>query len=293
MIDVASPAMVRKLLTRHNLASRKSLGQNFLVDANIIRKIIAAADLSKDDLVVEIGPGLGAMTVPLAQAADQVVAVEIDRGLAAVLSQVLDGAGRVDIIVADALKTDFDALVLEKSDGRFGFGRQPYKLVANLPYYITSPLLVRLLGEKYNISELVVMVQQEVASRLTATPGTKDFGILSVAVQYYSEVSLLFRLPGSVFYPSPAVESGVVRLKVRPPLVKPLDEDAFFKVVRAAFAKRRKTLLNALTSSGFEIDKSSWQLILKHAAIDPNRRGETLSLAEFAQLTDCYLELRS
>jgi 16S rRNA (adenine1518-N6/adenine1519-N6)-dimethyltransferase len=268
------------------------MGQNFLIDANIIDKIVRAADLSKEDLVVEIGPGLGALTVPLALGAGKVLAVEIDRGLATVLEEVVDGAGDVEIICEDALKVDFDALVAEKTEGRYGVLGKPYKLVANLPYYITSPLLMHLLTAKSNISQLVVMVQHEVGARLAATPGTKDYGVLSVATQYYTKASMLFRLPGSVFYPAPAVDSAVIRLTVQPPAHPAVDEGDFFKVVRAAFAKRRKTLLNALVGSSFGLDKGEWQNILEKASLDPKRRGETLSLEEFARLSG-FLPSRS
>jgi 16S rRNA (adenine1518-N6/adenine1519-N6)-dimethyltransferase len=213
-----------------------------------------------------------------------VLAVEIDRGLALVLQEVVDGAGDVEIIREDALKIDFDALVAEKTAGEFGVGGKPYKLVANLPYYITSPLLMHLLTARSNISQMVVMVQYEVGARLAAVPGTKDYGVLSVAAQYFSQVSILFRLPGTVFYPSPTVDSAVVRLTVSPLAEPAVDEDVFFRIVRAAFAKRRKTLLNALTGSALGYNKEQWQSILKKADLDPMRRGETLSLAEFTKL---------
>ena len=286
MIAVSSPAVVRELLKRNNLACRKSLGQNFLVDANIISKIITEANLTKNDLVVEIGPGLGALTVPMAKTAGKVLAVEIDRGLVSVLSEITAGTGDIEIIEGDALKTDFDALVSEKTNGQYGSGRLPYKLIANLPYYITSPLLAHLLGKKYNISELVVMVQYEVAVRLAAPAGTKAYGVLSVAAQYYSDITILFRIPGTVFYPATAVDSAVVRLTVRPPVTPVDNEEEFFKVVRAAFAKRRKTLLNTLSSSGLGLDKNQLEIILNNTGIDPKCRGETLTLADFARLTE-------
>lgn len=290
MIDVSSPAMVKELLNRNNLACRKSLGQNFLVDANITNKIVKAANLSGDDLVVEIGPGLGALTVPIAKTAGKVLAVEIDRGLVPVLSEVTAGAGDVEIVTGDALKTDLDVLAEEKTGGRHGAGKLPYKLVANLPYYIASPLLMHVLSRRFNVSELVVMVQYEVAARLAALPGVKAYGVLSVAAQYYSDVKIMFRLPGTVFYPTTAVESAVVRLTVRQPSVRVKDEAVFFRVVRAAFGKRRKTLINAL-ASGLAIEKSKLETVLPEAGLDPGRRGETLSLEEFAGLTSHILEI--
>ena len=290
MPDVSSPAVVKELLNRHNLACRKSLGQNFLVDANIINKIVKTANLSKDDLVVEIGPGLGALTLPLAKVASKVLAVEIDRGLATLLPEITAAAGNVEIIASDALKTDIDALAAEKTGGLYGAGGRPYKLVANLPYYITSPLLMHVLSNRYNVSELIVMVQREVAVRLAAPAGSKAYGVLSVAAQYYSDVEIVFYLPGTVFYPTTAVDSAVVRLSARQPQVITGDEGAFFKVVRAAFAKRRKTLLNSL-ASGLGIEKGDLATLLKDVGLDPSRRGETLTLTDFAELTNRILEL--
>ncbi|MDF9407092.1 16S rRNA (adenine(1518)-N(6)/adenine(1519)-N(6))-dimethyltransferase RsmA [Pelotomaculum isophthalicicum JI] len=292
MKEVASPAVVRDLLSRNKLSCRKSLGQNFLIDSNIINKIIEAADLSAGDLVVEIGPGLGALTARIARSAGKVLAVEVDRGLLPLLAEVVEGAGDVEIIHGNALEIDFDNLVLIKTGGRFGRGSGQYKLVANLPYYITSPLLINILQERYNLSRMVVMVQSEVADRLGAAPGTKDYGVLSVIVQYFTDVKVLFRVPRTVFYPSPAVDSAVVRLILRPPLEPVQDEKTFFKVVRAAFGKRRKTLLNSLTDSGFGIEKEVWRAVLESSAIDPGRRGETLCLAEFARLTGCLREIQ-
>lgn len=291
MKEVASPAVVRDLLSRNKLSCRKSLGQNFLIDANIINKIVKAADLTSEDLVVEIGPGLGALTVPLARVAGKVLAVEVDRGLLPVLAEVVDGAGNVEIIHGDALAIDLDELVRERTDGKFGRGGETYKIVANLPYYITSPLLMHMLQENNNLSSLVVMVQYEVAARFTASPGTKDYGVLSVAAQYFADIKVLFSVPRTVFYPAPAVDSAVTFFTVRPPLVPARDEKTFFKVVRAAFGKRRKTLLNSLTNSSFGIEKKVWLAVLERASIAPERRGETLSLAEFARLADCVQEM--
>jgi len=293
LIEVASPAVVRALLSRNKLSCRKSLGQNFLIDSNIVNKIIEAADLSPGDLVVEIGPGLGVLTARIARSAGKVLAVEVDRRLLPVLAEVVEAAGDVEIIHGDALEIDFDSMVQEKTGGRYGRGSGQYKLLANLPYYITSPLLIRILQEHYNISRMVVMVQSEVAARLAAAPGTKDYGVLSIAVQYFTDVKILFRVPRTVFFPAPAVDSAVVRLLVRPPADPVQDEKTFFKIVRAAFGKRRKTLLNSLTDSGFGIDKEVWKAVLESAAIDPGRRGETLSLAEFARLTGSLMEFKA
>lgn len=294
MIQVASPAAVRSIMRRHNIACRKSLGQNFLVDLNIIKKILDSAELTPADLVLEIGPGLGALTAQAAQNAGKVLAVEVDRGLLPVLAETLAGAGDVEVIEGDALKTNFDLLVEEKTGGLFGQGAQKYKLIANLPYYITSPLLMHLLMNRFNFSMAIIMVQLEVAERLAALPGAKQYGSLSVAVQYFTESKILFKVPRTVFFPAPDVDSAVVRLTKRAfPAVPVRSEETFFKVVRAAFGQRRKTLLNSLDGSGLGPDKASWLNILERCGVDASRRGETLTLAEFASLTEGYLDFRA
>lgn len=292
-MEVTSPSAVRAIMSRYGLACRKSLGQNFLVDKNIIEKIIGAADLKTADLVVEIGPGLGALTKPAARSAARVLAVEVDRGLLPVLAKILEGAGDIEVIEGDALKIDFDEMVEEKTGGAYGREGRSYKLLSNIPYAITSPLLIHLLRGRFHFSLMVVMVQLEVAARLVAAPGTRDYGALSVAVQYFAEPEKLFRVPRTVFYPSPGVDSEVLRLTVRPrPAVDVRSEEDFFRVVRAAFGQRRKTLLNSLAGSGLEVPREAWQVILGQAGIDPGRRGETLSLQEFAAVTEQYLGFR-
>jgi len=241
-------------MSRYGLTCRKSLGQNFLVDQNIINKIINAVDLKKTDFVVEIGPGLGALTAPAARRAAGVLAVEVDRGLQSVLAEVLAGAGNVEVIGADALEVDYDEMVEKKTGGAYGRGAGSYKLLSNIPYAITSPLLIHLLTGRFHFSLLVIMVQLEVAARLLAAPGDRDYGSLSVLVQYYTRPEKLFRVPRTVFYPPPGVDSEVLRLEVRPrPAVEVRSEGDFFKVVRAAFGQRRKTLLNALSGAGLDV----------------------------------------
>lgn len=253
---------------------------------------IRAADLSDRDLVVEIGPGLGALTIPLVQNAGRVLAIEVDRGLVPVLAEVLAGAGEVEIVPGDALEMDFDQLVREKTAGEFGPDGGSYKIIANLPYYITSPLLVHILQNRYHLSQVLVMVQQEVAARLAAGPGGKDYGALSVMVQYFTEPEILFKVPRTVFFPAPVVDSAMVRLLLRPPPVQVREEKTFFRVVRAAFGKRRKTLLNALSASDFGLTKETWRLLLEQSAVEAGRRGETLTLAEFARLTASFTAFR-
>lgn len=291
MIQTTSPSAIRNIMQSHGISCRKSLGQNFLIDNNIINKIIAAAKLNDTDLAVEIGPGLGALTIQIARGAGKVIAIEVDRGLVTALSEVLEGAQNVEIVQGDALKIDFDQLIGEMTGGEYGNSGKKYKLMANLPYYITSPIIMHLLLGRFNISMMVIMIQAEVAERLAASPGSKAYGALSLAVQYFTEPDILFRVPRTVFYPKPGVDSAVVRLSVRAePAVAVCDETAFFKTIRAAFGKRRKTLLNALTGSTLGIDRETCLRALKNSGVDPGRRGETLSLAEFAVLTESILE---
>ncbi|MFZ5632192.1 MAG: 16S rRNA (adenine(1518)-N(6)/adenine(1519)-N(6))-dimethyltransferase RsmA [Bacillota bacterium] len=282
MSYLTSPSAVRKLLESYNFRCRKSMGQNFLVDANIVNKIISSALLDEDDTVVEIGPGLGVITRAAAMKAKGVVALELDRGLLPILEDTLKDLSNVSIVAGDAMEADLDAVV---SSARAGYSG-PYKLIANLPYYITTPLIMRLLTGGFNISLCVIMVQQEVAERIAALPGGKEYGALSVAVQYYTEARCLFRVPATVFYPRPEVDSAVVRLLRRPkPAVGVPDEDLFFKVVRGSFGQRRKTLLNALGKVFNNIPREKLGKLLQAAGIDPGRRGETLSLTEFARIT--------
>lgn len=284
MKGLCSPAKVTEILKRHQFRTNKKFGQNFLVDANIIDKIVMAADISDDDLVVEIGPGIGVLTAALAKKARQVIAVEIDNKLIPILKETLAAYDNIEIVLADAMEVNFDRLIYNKTNEGLG---SSYKLVANLPYYITTPLIMHLLNNKFNIDSMVIMVQKEVSLRMVANPNNKDYGALTVAVQYYTEPQILFKVPRTVFYPQPEVDSAVVRLKRRKtPAVKVADEKLFFQIVRAAFGQRRKTLLNALTGSKIELTKEEWLAILNKANIDPKRRGETLTLEEFALIAN-------
>lgn len=279
---------VSKIFAGRDFRYRKRWGQNFLQDENIVRKIIAAAELSPADVVVEIGAGAGVLTRTLAKNAGLVIAVEIDRRLQPVLSRALNHLPNVEIIFQDALALDFDGLVKEKLSvrGRAGEGGA-YKIVGNLPYAITTPLLFHLLPG--NFSLLLIMVQLEVARRLVAGPASKDYGILSIAIQYYTAPEILFRVPRTVFYPRPVVDSAVVRLKRREkPAVEVPDEDLFFRLVRGAFGQRRKTICNALAGSPAApvLGRETWRQILQAAGIDPGRRGESLSMEEFAVLAN-------
>lgn len=271
---------LKDVIKRHGFNFSKSLGQNFLIDQNIVQNIIRGAELTSEDNVLEIGPGIGTMTESLAEVAKKVVAVEIDSALLPVLKETLADFANTEVVHGDILKIDVPSLLKERFEGK-----SP-KLIANLPYYITTPIIMLFLEERLPVSDLVVMIQKEVAERIYAKPGTKAYGALSIAVQYYADPTILMTVPKTVFYPAPNVDSSVLRLKVLDAPRYPVkDEKLFFRVVRAAFSQRRKTLLNTL-SSGLSMDKATVQAILSSCGIESIRRGETLSLEEFATLSD-------
>ena len=273
-----------EILKKFDLKLTKSLGQNFLTDINIIRKIVDAADLCKDDLVLEIGPGIGSMTAELAGRAGKVIAVEIDKHLLPPLSDTLSDFGNIQLVNADIMKTD----VSELTQGWAG----PLKVVSNLPYYITTPIIMRLLESSIHWDTLVFMVQKEVAQRMAASPGTKDYSALSLAVRYYSDPMLSFHVSRNCFIPRPDVDSAVVRLKKRSlGSLENVNKENFFKTVRASFSQRRKTLLNSLgTQSWFPGGKERLKNILMEAGIPENIRGEALSIEQFAMLAEKIYE---
>lgn len=271
---------MKDVLSKHNFKFKKNLGQNFLTDHNILEKIVQAAKVEKDDIVLEVGPGSGALTKFLAEKANQVLAVELDQTLLPILKEMLAPYQNIVVINDDIMKIDFNQLLAH-------YPQQRWKVVANLPYYITTPVIMRFLEEKVPVHSLVVMVQKEVAQRMVAQPGGKDYGMLSVSVQYYTQAKIEITVPKTVFLPKPEVDSAVVSLLVRPqPPVQVDDEKNFFRLVKAAFGQRRKTLRNAL-ASGLALSKVEVEELLNTAQIDGNRRGETLSLAEFALLSNC------
>ena len=275
-MDLANPGVLKRLMAQYGLRPQHRLGQNFLVDGRVLDAIVAAAALEPDDLVLEIGPGLGTLTQRLAERAGRVVCIELDRGLVQVRRETVQKASsNVEVIHGDAGRVDLHKLLEE----RMAPG-QKAKVVANLPYYITTPLVMRLLEEELPLTQVVVMVQKEVADRMVSPPGSKTYGALSVAVQYYTEPRVVLRVNRASFMPQPDVDSAVVSMRLRPE--PPVDAEAadFFKVVRAAFGQRRKSLVNALTTLG--MDKATVQAALEAAGIDPSRRGESLSLEEFA-----------
>lgn len=284
MKDIATPIRTQEIMAKHGLTVKKSLGQNFLIDPNILRKIVSQADLTKESAAIEIGPGIGALTEHLARAAGKVLAFEIDRRLLPVLEDTLSPYDNVSIIHSDILKADVaDAIAKELE------GYEDIMVVANLPYYVTTPIIMKLLLEKLPIRGLVVMLQKEVAERITAKPGTKAYGSLSIAIQYYTEAEMALTVPKGVFMPQPNVDSAVIKMTKRTtPQVEVIDEDFFFKVTRGSFVQRRKTIFNNLQAAMPE-GKEKKDLILKaleEAGIDPARRGETLSIKEFGGLAD-------
>lgn len=285
-------AAVRALLVRHGLRPRKRMGQHFMVSEAALLRLLAAADLGRDDVVVEIGPGLGTLTGKLAERVRLVIALELDRTFLKVLAETCTGH-RVSVVRGDALAVNFDDLVHRHTGGEYGRGGKSYKVVANLPYYITGPFLGRLVKDNRFWSTAVLTVQLEVARRLVARPGTKEYGALTLLVEYYAEVELVGRIPPGAFYPAPEVTSAIVRLRRRErPPVEVRDAESLFRLVRMAFGRRRKTILNALTGADDGASRSEWQALLERAGIDPVRRGESLSLAEFARLADAMCDGR-
>lgn len=281
--DISTPRRTKEIISRHGFSFKKSLGQNFLIDQNILYKIVEAAGLDEDKGALEIGPGIGALTEKLAQTAGTVTAVEIDQRLIPILREVLEPYGNVRVHHGDVLKVDLHELFRED------FGDvSKVSVVANLPYYVTTPILMKLLEEKLPLENIVVMIQKEVAERMAAAPGSKDYGSLSIAVQYYSEPKLVCIVPHTVFIPQPNVESAVIRLAVREqPPVRVEDERFFFEVVQASFAQRRKTIANNLKSRFFPGEgRERLEQLLQEAGIEPSRRGETLSIEEYARLSN-------
>lgn len=284
--DIATPKRTQEIVRRHGITMKKSLGQNFLIDRNVLAKIVGAAGLTAERGALEIGPGIGALTEQLARAARKVVAVEIDQRLLPVLGETLADCGNVKIVHGDVLKLPLREL-MEKEFADC----EEVSVVANLPYYVTTPIIMKLLEEKLPLRHIVVMIQKEVAERMAAAPGSKDYGSLSVAVQYYCVPELVAVVPHTVFIPQPQVDSAVIRLALRAqPPVEVRDERFFFEVVHAAFAQRRKTLGNNLLARFFGKEgRDEMNRLLEELAIDPGRRGETLSLGEFAKLANALL----
>lgn len=282
--DIATPSRTREILKKHGFTFKKSLGQNFLTEPNILRKIVETGGIDENTNVIEVGPGIGALTEQLARNAAQVLAFEIDDRLLPVLQDTLAPYPNVTVVHQDVLEAD-----LVKTTGEVFTKDLPIKVVANLPYYITTPIMMHFLESDLPVAEMVVMMQREVADRISAAPGTKAYGSLTIAVQYYMEAKLAFIVPKTVFVPQPNVDSAILKLTRRPtPAVAVTDEQAFFRLTKAAFQLRRKTLWNNLLHAYGKDDATKAWLTksLEEADIDPKRRGETLSLAEFAALSN-------
>lgn len=281
-INLTDITYIRGLMKSFDKNFSKSLGQNFLINSSVLDEIVFAAGIDKDSYVLEIGPGIGTLTRVLCDHAKKVVSVEIDEKLIPVLDYTLSDKDNVTVINSDILKTDIPQLIAEHFEGR------KVKLVANLPYYITTPIILELIKHRDCFSSLTVMVQKEVAERMAAKEGSKDFGSLSVHVQYYTSPEIKFIVPSEDFVPAPKVSSAVIRLDILDePSVNPSDEKAFFRVVRGAFALRRKTLVNSLASAGFAKEKTL--AALSEMGLDTNIRGEKLSLAQFSRLSDLLM----
>ena len=282
--EIASKARTRAIMETYGLTFKKSLGQNFLTDLNILKKIVAAAEVGEEDDVIEIGPGIGALTEQLAKSAHQVMALEIDSRLIPVLSETLSPYDNVKIVEQDVLKADLKELIAQNFDGR-----HKIKLVANLPYYITTPIVMHLLEVDVDFETIVVMMQKEVADRLAAQPGTKDYGSLSVAVQYEMDAKIAFIVPKTVFMPQPKVDSAIIALnrKDEKPDV-PVDEPFFKKMVKGIFLHRRKSLWNNLQGlyGNDPSTKEKLEHALKNAEIEKSVRAERLSISQMVRLAD-------
>ncbi len=283
MDKLATHKITKDIVSKYGFRFTKSLGQNFLVDEHVLSQIVEGANIESEDIVIEIGPGIGTLTRELSYRAKQVVSIEIDKKLMPILKETLADRDNITVINQDILKTDLNALVTEYSPER------RIKVVANLPYYITTPIIMRFLEEQVPFKTMVFMIQKEVANRMNATPGGKEYGSLSVAVQYYCHTSIVAKAPKGAFIPEPGVDSAVIRLDIKEDKgVDLIDENLFFEVVKAAFSKRRKTLLNALATFGSIGGKEEARSALEMSKIDPQRRGETLDMKEFASLANAY-----
>lgn len=288
MAYLGTPSATKEIINKYSFAFQKKFGQNFLIDSNVLESIIRGAEITKDDFVLEIGPGIGTMTQYLCEAARQVVAVEIDKMLIPILEDTLSEYDNVEVINQDVLKVDIKSLAEEKNNGK------PIKVVANLPYYITTPIIMGLLESGVPIDSITIMVQKEVADRMQTGPGSKDYGALSLAVQYYATAKVILNVSATCFMPRPNVDSAVIKLtRHKEPTVNVADEKLMFKIIRASFNQRRKTLVNGLKNSP-ELSFSKEQIVkaIEKIGKPETIRGEALTLEEFAELANAFIELK-
>ncbi|RHA76306.1 16S rRNA (adenine(1518)-N(6)/adenine(1519)-N(6))-dimethyltransferase RsmA [Eubacterium ventriosum] len=288
MAYLGTPSATKEIINKYSFAFQKKFGQNFLIDSNVLESIIRGAEITKDDFVLEIGPGIGTMTQYLCEAARQVVAVEIDKMLIPILEDTLSEYDNVEVINQDVLKVDIKSLAEEKNNGK------PIKVVANLPYYITTPIIMGLFESGVPIDSITIMVQKEVADRMQTGPGSKDYGALSLAVQYYATAKVILNVSATCFMPRPNVDSAVIKLtRHKEPTVNVVDEKLMFKIIRASFNQRRKTLVNGLKNSP-ELSFSKEQIVkaIEKIGKPETIRGEALTLEEFAELANAFTELK-
>lgn len=288
MAYLGTPSATKEIINKYSFAFQKKFGQNFLIDSNVLESIIRGAEITKDDFVLEIGPGIGTMTQYLCEAARQVVAVEIDKMLIPILEDTLSEYDNVEVINQDVLKVDIKSLADEKNNGK------PIKVVANLPYYITTPIIMGLFESGVPIDSITIMVQKEVADRMQTGPGSKDYGALSLAVQYYATAKVILNVSATCFMPRPNVDSAVIKLtRHKEPTVNVADEKLMFKIIRASFNQRRKTLVNGLKNSP-ELSFSKEQIVkaIEKIGKPETIRGESLTLEEFAELANAFTELK-
>lgn len=288
MAYLGTPSATKEIINKYSFAFQKKFGQNFLIDSNVLESIIRGAEITKDDFVLEIGPGIGTMTQYLCEAARQVVAVEIDKMLIPILEDTLSEYDNVEVINQDVLKVDIKSLAEEKNNGK------PIKVVANLPYYITTPIIMGLFESGVPIDSITIMVQKEVADRMQTGPGSKDYGALSLAVQFYATAKVILNVSATCFMPRPNVDSAVIKLTRHKELtVNVADEKLMFKIIRASFNQRRKTLVNGLKNSP-ELSFSKEQIVkaIERIGKPETIRGEALTLEEFAELANAFTELK-
>jgi 16S rRNA (adenine1518-N6/adenine1519-N6)-dimethyltransferase len=287
MDKLYSPKTINQIKEIYNFKLSKSLGQNFLINNHIVEKIVEGSLIGSNDLVIEIGPGVGVLTSPCAEIAKKVIAIEIDKHLIPILNETLKDHKNVEIIYGDFLKLDLAGLLEEESKNDYS----KVRIIGNLPYYITTPIIMKILEEKIKCNSITIMVQKEVAARMCAKAGTKDYGAITLAVNYYSTVEQIVQVPNTAFYPSPKVASSVIRFDIREKrIVEPEDEELFFKVIKASFGQRRKTLLNSISTIE-NLSKIQALEALNNVKIDPKRRGETLTIFEFCELSNAISKI--